>query len=482
MITILIVDDEKLERRGVRFLLKREEGEFQILEATNGKDALGVLESNHVDILFSDVKMPYMNGLELTKAVREDHPDMEIVIFSGYNDFSYAREALRYGVVDYVLKPVDPEEFHKTFQRVMENISSKIEKKEQQEKKEDYLKKYFLLKYLYGGKEEHFLMSLKEEVQREFHYVNLNSNESIFLFTEKYADYHGIVEKMYRFFAHQFDSECYFAVSEEIEDGKNLAEEFKVLEGMLEEQFYQPRQHLFFHGEKQEEKKADPAEDSEIMEQITKDIQYKDLPHLRQDFQRLEEKYRAHKQFSDMYVKFVFSGIMKELLDQMEGLDEKMLSKRVDRLYRCRNLNDVIAIVEEVLQEYEHCIQEQEDGFRSEVTTVKGYIYHHYKEKDLGAETLSAMVFLSPGYLSAVFKEETGMTLNRFIREVRMNKAKELLETTNMKISQIAKEVGFSNNSYFCRSFREFFGDTPEACRKGIAADEKTNTEVDPSI
>ena len=200
MITILIVDDEKLERRGIRFLLKREKGEFQILEATNGKDALGVLESNHVDILFSDVKMPYMNGLELTKAVREDHPDMEIVIFSGYNDFSYAREALRYGVVDYVLKPVDPEEFHKTFQRVMENISSKIEKKEQQEKKEDYLKKYFLLKYLYGGKEEHFLMSLKEEVQREFHYVNLNSNESIFLFTEKYADYHGIVEKMYRFF------------------------------------------------------------------------------------------------------------------------------------------------------------------------------------------------------------------------------------------------------------------------------------------
>lgn len=127
MITILIVDDEKLERRGIRFLLKRE-GDFQILEAANGKDALGILASNHVDILFSDVKMPYMNGLELTKAVREDHPDMEIVIFSGYNDFSYAREALRYGVVDYVLKPVDPNEFHKTFQRVMENISSKEEK------------------------------------------------------------------------------------------------------------------------------------------------------------------------------------------------------------------------------------------------------------------------------------------------------------------------------------------------------------------
>ena len=156
MITILIVDDEKLERRGIRFLLKRE-GDFQILEAANGKDALGILASNHVDILFSDVKMPYMNGLELTKAVREDHPDMEIVIFSGYNDFSYAREALRYGVVDYVLKPVDPNEFHKTFQRVMENISSKEEKQKQQNRKEDYLKKYFFLRYLYSGKEEDFV-------------------------------------------------------------------------------------------------------------------------------------------------------------------------------------------------------------------------------------------------------------------------------------------------------------------------------------
>ena len=170
------------------------------------------------------------------------------------------------------------------------------------------------------------------------------------------------------------------------------------------------------------------------------------------------------------------------MLDQMDEMDEKMLSKRVDRLYRCKNLKDVIAIVDEALQEYEHCIQEQEDGFRSEITKVKSYIYHHYQERNLGAETLSAMVFLSPGYLSAVFKEETGVTLNRFIREVRMKKAKELLETTNMKISGIAKEVGFSNNSYFCRSFREFFGDTPEACRKGTEADEKTNTEAAPSI
>ena len=77
MLTILIVDDERLERNGIKFLLKREEEEFRILEAENGKDALGILASNHVDIIFSDIKMPYMNGLELTRQVRESYPMME---------------------------------------------------------------------------------------------------------------------------------------------------------------------------------------------------------------------------------------------------------------------------------------------------------------------------------------------------------------------------------------------------------------------
>lgn len=73
--------------------------------------------------------MPYMSGLELVCQVREKDRNMEIVIFSGYNDFSYAREALRYGVVDYVLKPVDPEEFSKTLSRVIENIRTRRRRK-----------------------------------------------------------------------------------------------------------------------------------------------------------------------------------------------------------------------------------------------------------------------------------------------------------------------------------------------------------------
>lgn len=156
MITILIVDDEKLERNGIKFLLKREKEEFTILEAENGKAALGILMEKKADVLFSDIKMPYMNGLELTEKAREIYPDLEIVIFSGYNDFTYARDALRFGVVDYVLKPVDPSEFHKTFERVRGKIEDRLEDTKKQIRQEDYLKKYFLMNYLYTGNEEDY--------------------------------------------------------------------------------------------------------------------------------------------------------------------------------------------------------------------------------------------------------------------------------------------------------------------------------------
>ena len=506
MITILIVDDEKLDRNGIKLLLRREKEQLEILEAPNGKAALGVLSENKVDILFSDIKMPYMNGLELTEKARGLYPNLEIVIFSGYNDFTFARTALRYGVTDYVLKPVDPAEFHKTYQRVISNISSRLADEEKQTMQEDYLKKYFLSNYLYTGNEEYrrnyeqicntggeetekvflftrmllvstsgnlfeteedrFVANLRMELGRDMYYLNMNSSESVFFFREKYTDYEALAEQFYDFFRDRYETECYLAVSRELNKMEDLPAEFQRLGQMLEEKFYQPKQHVFFSDTDEGVGTEEEAEDSEVLHAISEDIRLRDVARLWQDFRKLETKYRNAKQYSEMYVKFVFSSIMKEIFEEMSSVDEKALSKRVDKLYRCRTIRDVLDITESCIRELETYWEETNQGFRKEVAQVKNYIYHNY-DQNLSVEMLAERVYLSAGYLSAVFKEETGMNLNRFIREVRMNKAKELLETTSMKISQIAKKVGFTNTSYFCRSFREFFGNTPESCRRG---------------
>lgn len=132
MIRLLIVDDERLEREGVKYLLAQEEGEWKIYEASNGKDALQILREEEIDLLLTDIKMPHMDGLELTSRVRELYPELPVVIFSGYSDFAFAQEAMRYGVTEYVLKPVDPEEFHKIIRKTQDMISDRKEKKQQE--------------------------------------------------------------------------------------------------------------------------------------------------------------------------------------------------------------------------------------------------------------------------------------------------------------------------------------------------------------
>lgn len=107
MMNVLIVDDEKIEREGIKYLLSMEKGKRSVYEAANGKQALQILRTESIDLLLTDIKMPHMDGLELSRRAKELFPDIQIVIFSGYNDFTFAQEAIRYGVTDYILKPVD---------------------------------------------------------------------------------------------------------------------------------------------------------------------------------------------------------------------------------------------------------------------------------------------------------------------------------------------------------------------------------------
>lgn len=95
MYTVLVADDEKLERDLIRFLLTRDfSGRFRILEAAHGEKALNLIRQEKVDILLTDVQMPFLSGIELARGARLLTPDMEILFFSGFDDFEYVKNAL----------------------------------------------------------------------------------------------------------------------------------------------------------------------------------------------------------------------------------------------------------------------------------------------------------------------------------------------------------------------------------------------------
>lgn len=124
MIQVLIVDDNQLERQGIRFLLEQQLHDLKITECSNGRDALKFLKEQHFSLLITDIKMPLMNGVDLITHVRDFDQDIRIIVLSGYDDFTYARELLRANVIDYLLKPIDPLEFIACLNQTLEKITN----------------------------------------------------------------------------------------------------------------------------------------------------------------------------------------------------------------------------------------------------------------------------------------------------------------------------------------------------------------------
>src|SRR3712207_3645012 len=108
MYKVLVVEDEAVIRGGLKKMIEEVVGGFLVAaQASKGKIALEQLAVWLPDLLVTDIRMSEMNGLDLIKRVREQYPDLPILIISGYNDFEYAKQALRYGVAEYLLKPID---------------------------------------------------------------------------------------------------------------------------------------------------------------------------------------------------------------------------------------------------------------------------------------------------------------------------------------------------------------------------------------
>ncbi|MFZ2732113.1 MAG: response regulator, partial [Blautia wexlerae] len=110
MYNILVVDDERIHREGLIMLLEKICPDDMLWEASNGQEAMEIMNNISCEIVISDIRMAEMDGLQLQKKVKTDYPETAFVIVSGYADFSYAREALQFHASDYLLKPVDAEE------------------------------------------------------------------------------------------------------------------------------------------------------------------------------------------------------------------------------------------------------------------------------------------------------------------------------------------------------------------------------------
>ncbi len=505
MYRILIVDDEKIERKGVSFLIRQMDVECELTEAVNGQIALEWLEENEADILITDVKMPHMDGMELIRQIKEKNinPMMKIVIVSGFSDFEYAKNAVKLGVSDYLLKPVDPKEFEPTMNKIMDSIESKKIEQVFMEQSMSYMKQHYLYSLVnglplekmpqsqrealdikdykrlmllefestfFGKVDTDFAENLKvciSEFDKEYHYLNLNPEQGVILFSvenddeEYWKDIACTVSKM---ITKIYKKAVYIALSKNFKGHENIAEAFEQTENLMENRFYQSETKIYLPYEDGESPLLVQIDDDTLMKQMKQDIKMKNAVSLREHFDKLCLKYGSKTDFSQVYIKFIFSNLLKDFYDVLPDVNELELNKEIDRLYRSTDFQTVIDIININIERIESTFSKSTKSIHREIEEVKQYIYDHYGE-EIGVEYLADMVFMAPSYLSCIFKKETGQNLSKFIKSYRMEQAREMLKTTPKKINTISNEVGYPNVSYFCQSFREYFGITPQKFR-----------------
>lgn len=501
MYKILIVDDEKIERNGIRMLLNSLGYSFEIAEANNGQTAYDLMSGNEFDIVLTDIKMPFMNGIELIKKCRDNGSEQKFIIFSGCNEFGYAKQAVKMDVSDYILKPVDPSEFEDTINKVIGEIEeSRVHKElkiksiefmhehmlylattgasmsEIKEHNKDLLPTDFLDKFkrmmliefncdFFGRKGMDFKEYLEKTEPRTDAYLNLNPQQSVLYFNDDNLPFKDIADNICNDVAITYNTKCFIAISGKIEGYEGITKGMEEMEALMENKFYDRNSNVFYKGMNCENDEAVQTDDDTVIKQMKQDVKMKDAASLREHFAIFCEKYGGKRVFSQVYVKFLFSNLLKTFYESLPATDEKELNEEIELLYKSEDFDTVRGIVDKNIDRLAGSFDKNPSMVHREIEIVKKYIYEHFGE-DISVESLSKMVYMAPSYLSSVFKKETGVNLSRFIKTYRMEQAKDMLENSMAKIVDISETCGYSNVSYFCSSFREYFGISPQKFRK----------------
>lgn len=513
MFTILIVDDEFVERDGIRFLIHKYGLDLNAVEADNGEKALEYIQKNHVDILFTDIKMPFMDGLVLAEKALEIIPEIKVIIFSAYGEFDYAKKAMDISALNYLLKPVNKNEFQKVMKHVIDLCSTECVEKDRNEKLMEayhknlqYERENVLFDLVSGA---HFNQRLKSRLQAagleyegqfirimmidlqnrffdtygedfvdtvrqtsswEFDYLNLNERQCLLLFknmhrhiTEDEAE--KLAETLKRHMTEKYGFAAYMVIGGSLDNIRLIAEEYSKVEAVLDTKFFFVNGAVLFVRHDRQTNYAVSESLEKILETIGKANEnnyYNALKTLELLFEQFAEK----QEFSVIYIKYLCAEIIKKAFEQINGNAAADFKQWVEKIFKSSNFEELKNILHLVVISIgESYGSITEDNTKKVIQAVKKLIDQKYMQ-DISLEWVADNVYLAPTYLSHLFKKETGQSLIKFLTHYRLEKARELLTNTNIKINDIAEKVGYQNASYFCLMFKSYFGITPARYRE----------------
>lgn len=495
MFRVLIAEDEELIREGLKNILDWENMGFKIVyTATDGVDAYQYLEKQSVDLIMTDISMPQKNGLELIKDIREIDDNVHVIILTGYDDFDYARNALRLNVEDYLLKPIDEEELEKC---VM-NIKGKLERRKQKSNLFAFLKgnieweNNFEIKKQFSFIDGYRIVSAlilwegdEEKGQELYYYLKTNYKKEALSFhygdKEIYIIYQIEQEKnisleIFHILQNQIEVDChvntFFALSD-------IGDDWNYLKRLYQQTQYLKKYKIMKgYGSVINYSDIKNQETKEIVikkEEIKKLLISRDRTGLINYFDRIFcSEMKGEYSLGSIYqslleIAFVFQKMIEEFSLSHERIDFVQL---IETLHNFEDFYEMKHHIIEVALSVMNELNVEKKTYTPVISQILAEV-----AKDLGQtcnlKSLSAKYRVNTSYLGQLFQKEVGVSFLQYVNQLRNEKAKELILNTNMKINEIALQVGYTESNYFYRKFKQCYGISPNMMRELKCYDKK---------
>lgn len=515
MIRIVIIDDESITRQWVKKKIEDLGADYKIVGVfSNGRQALEFCKSENVDVIFTDIRMSTMDGMEFLSNLQKLDQNPYKVILSAYDDFEYAREAIKLGVHEFLLKPEITQEELKRILRdaqkyLTENSSASTGNQEDDRENQEALRSIM----------DNISRMAEEEIENKFRNNHIElQKKNLVVMCIQWSDRKGLdkAQDIFEIFFEEKHIKWYYfqETPQEITILYNQPEEWTRLQ--LAEELYHIVKinagvNLYIGVSTKIDcltkigsiwRQAVIAKENRCFYEQAGAILYDKMTVNKNDCSGELYFNEEHKEVSDLlyvgkydaakekavdlllkmsqanflpptYVKAICNEVLTAFMHkaQEKGLDEEQEKKvRQIQLLLGENINTYNVLMEKMQKAEDYlCDLLEQNRMRGKysdaINSVLDYINEHYQEH-IVMEEVAEEVHLSRTYLSILFKKETGEKFSDYLQKVRLDKACRLLQDTNQQISEIAENTGFFDTAHFSRVFKEHYAISPAEYRK----------------
>ncbi len=507
---VLLVDDEYMTRRVLKNKVDWNSLNAIVSgEAEDGEEAYKMALEIQPDIIISDVRMPRMNGIELVQNLRESLPLCKFILLSGYSDKEYLKSAIRLKIVNYVEKPIDIKEITKVVNKAIEE--SDYEKKTFNKLKDREINDICYKLTLPAQNTQDLLdvlnslgvhvkkassfcscivslscsnevavkeitNKLSKDISRLLHALNIMAicsprNDQtiiIHLFLEQISHLHTFINqlKTVSVNAEKTNSNIkyiYSGIGIHVDSLSNIYMSYKTSVMALQKIFYEENQTIVFYVKDT----TSPYKMNEsILTRLTEALKTVNRISAEIIIKDLAKNIRKHKNTQVSSVKDIFHRIILKMSEVAKTLNIDLLklddSFTWNSISQASKLSELESIVLTIFDKLFNELGKLHNQDALSAKTIR-YINKNISDVELSINKISENLFVTPTYLCTVFKKETNITINQFIKGCRMKKAHEIISKGPIKNTELASMVGYKDARYFSKTFEEYFGFKPKA-------------------